>query len=427
MLKNRLVLQPNNHVSCLRLVLINMGLLDELLTGFTLIGLPLVHQQLGLSYTQIGLLFSAGALAGAVIKPPISLLSDRSSKRWWILGGLCGLVIADLLAGKFPIFPVLLCAFALGNPSGGAAVGLSQTALIDSAPQESTRTMTRWMMLSSIGDLLSPLAVTTILTAGLGWTGLCLLSAACWLAAALVILPQRFPRLNHEFSYSRQADEIAADESSPSTESESEVGKDSGPPVGLMQGLRLAMRDTIFLRWVVLDVLTTMLDEIFLTFAVLYMRDVLHAGTLIIGIIVAFQMLAGFLGLFILDRLLARVAPTRLLVIASWLSLAGVIGLLAVHILWFAALSLGVIGLGAACFYPIVSAQAYNRQPGRSGMVRAVTSLGQPFEIVLPGIAGLIAGWFGPLASLGFLGVAPVLFLVIAPKKAGAVSPKNPS
>ena len=44
------------QASPLRLVLLNMGLLDELLTGFLVIGLPLERATLRLTYEQIGLL-----------------------------------------------------------------------------------------------------------------------------------------------------------------------------------------------------------------------------------------------------------------------------------------------------------------------------------------------------------------------------------
>jgi hypothetical protein len=49
-------------------------------------------------------------------------------------------------------------------------------------------------------------------------------------------------------------------------------------------------------------------------------------------------------------------------------------------------------------------------------MMRFVSSLGQPFEIVLPAIVGLVAGHFGLLASLVVLGSAPVFFLLLAPR-----------
>jgi len=161
MIKHRILLslKRTGRTSLLRLTLINMRLLDELLSGLPIIGLPFLRRQLELSYEQIGLLFSVAAIAGLVIEPVIFLVSDRSSKRWWILGGLFGLALTDALSGSIPTFPILLFAFFLSYPSSGAAINLSQLALIDGAPHQTTRTMTRWTMLSSIGDLLAPLAV----------------------------------------------------------------------------------------------------------------------------------------------------------------------------------------------------------------------------------------------------------------------------
>jgi Na+/melibiose symporter-like transporter len=386
------------RVSLLRLTLINMGLLDELISGFTFIGLPLLRDQLGLSYEQIGLIFSVAGCSSMLLVPALFLLSDRGSKRWWILGGQLGLACAFILAGSAPLshaFILLLAAFALVGPAGAAAVALSQAALIDSAPGDSARTMTRWTLLSSIGDFLSPFAVTTIVALGLGWSGMCLIAAGCWLVTAVFVWSQRFPHSVHF------------------------RGREShDPPVSVLAGLRQALRDGVLLRWAVLSILTTMLDEVFLAYVVLYLRDVLYASAPIIGVIVAIQMAAAFIGLFIMERLLGRIAPTRLLTIASSLTLLGVLGFLFVRTLWFAPIALFVLSLGSAGLYPLVESEAYNRLPGRSGTVRAIIGgLGQPFEIVLPGIVGLIAGRFGLLASLGFLGIAPVLFLLLAPRR----------
>lgn len=382
------------RVTFLRLLLINMGLLDELITGFAFVGLPLLRDQLGLTYQQIGLIFSAGAFSSILFEPPLYLLSDRRSKRWWILGGLLGLTFAFVLAGSTRSFIILLAAFALMYPANGMAVGLAQAALIDDAPGDSARLMTRWTLLSSIGDFLSPLAVTAIVAFGLGWTGLCWIAAACWLAAALLLLPQRFPR---PLSFHSHNDDEA--------------------PMGIWAGLRLALRDTVLLRWAVLSVLTTMLDEIFLTFMVLYLRDILHASQVVSGLTIGAGMVAGFLGLVLLERLLGRVAPLHLLRSASLVALLGILGLLLVRTLWFAPLALFIMSMGSACLYPIVESAAYARLPGRSGLVRSIIGIGQPFEIVLPAVVGLIAGRFGLLAALVFLGSAPILFLALAPRE----------
>src|SRR5207237_152380 len=123
------------------------------------------------------------------------------------------------------------------------------------------------------------------------------------------------------------------------------------------------------------------------------------------------------LGLFALDRLFKRMAipPWRLLLWLVLLGLFGVIGLLTTRSIALAACALFVISLGAACWYPIAQAEAYARLPGHSGTVRAVLSLGAPFEVALPGMVGFIAGRFGLLAGVGFLGLAPVLMLMLLP------------
>ena len=382
------------HRSPLNLLLINMGLLDELISGVLFIGLPLLRGPLGLTYEQIGLIFSISAISGIVLDPPLYLFSDRGSKHRWIVVGLFGMACAFALAGSSNSFFLLMVAFSLTSPAGAMGIGLAQAASIDSAPGASGRVMTRWTMLSSVGDFLSPLAVTTIISFGLGWRGLCWIAAGCWLAAAIGVWLAHFPQDRRSYSH-----------------------KDDKPDESVLDGLRLALRDTVLLRWAILSMLTTMLDEIFLTFLVLYLRDVLHATALENGLTVGIGMAGGFLGLFVLDRLLERGAPLRLLQVASLLALTGVAGLLFVHALWFAPLAFFITSLGSACLYPIVDAQAYARLPGRSSMKSFISSLGQPFEIVLPAIVGFVAGRFGLLASLALLGSAPLFFLLLAPRE----------
>jgi len=379
----------------LRSTLLSTVLLDELITGFPVVGLPLLRDQLGLNYGQIGLLFSVEALSGMILSPIISLLSDRGSKRWWVIGGSLGLAISLVLMGSSHNFGLLLAAFAFSSPAGSAAVGLSQAALIDVAPQESTQTMTRWTLMGSVGDLLSPLAVAVIASLQLGWPALCWLGAASWSGAALVLGLQHFPR-------------------------PTDVINDTGAAtnVRLWSGLREALRDRVLLRWAVLSLIPTMMDEVFLGFVALYLRDVLHASQVIIGVALTISMAGSLLGLFTLDRVFrkSRISSVRLLSWLALLSLVGMIGFLVTRSIWLATVALFVIHLGVAGWYPIAKAQAYDRQPGRSGTVCAVIRLGAPFEVALPGLVGIVAGRFGALAGVGLLGLAPVLMLLLVPR-----------
>ena len=49
--------------SFLRLALLCLELLDEFLSGFLVIGLPLIRRDLHLTYAQAGLLFTVGSVA----------------------------------------------------------------------------------------------------------------------------------------------------------------------------------------------------------------------------------------------------------------------------------------------------------------------------------------------------------------------------
>ncbi|HEY5004350.1 MAG TPA: MFS transporter, partial [Ktedonobacteraceae bacterium] len=121
----RLITTKLKATSLLRLTLFSAPLLDEVISGFLSIGLPLANKQLGLDYTQVGLLFGIGALASLFLDPFINLLSDRYAKRYWILGGLVLMGTGFALAAGTHNFVLLLCAFALIYVADSAATGLS--------------------------------------------------------------------------------------------------------------------------------------------------------------------------------------------------------------------------------------------------------------------------------------------------------------
>jgi predicted MFS family arabinose efflux permease len=391
----RLITAKLKATSLLRLTLFSAPLLDEVISGFLSIGLPLANKQLGLDYTQVGLLFGIGALASLFLDPFVNLLSDRYAKRYWILAGLVLMGVGFALAARTHNFVLLVCAFALIYVADSAATGLSEAALIDQNPQESARTMTRWTIMASIGDLLGPILVSLILIQSAGWSKLCWIACIACLVMACILGIQHFPK------------PVQNDDDEEDT-----------PSVRLLDGLREALHDTELVRWTMLSLIPTMLDEIFIVYATFYLRDVLSINTGTIGLLIALHMIGGFLSLFVLDRvLLQRMTPERLLTCLALLVIASMVGFLTLRSIIWAAVMLFFLGLGVAGLYPIATAEAYKRFPGRSGTVRAVASLGAPFEVVLPYITGFVAGRFGVVASLCLLGTAPLLILLLRPGK----------
>lgn len=377
-----------------RSLLLCMGLVDELIAGLPIVALPLLRDRLGLSYAQVGLLFTAGALSGMLFEPLMNLYSDHRPKKIWILCGLLVLAGAFGVIGNTTSYPFLMLAFVVYWPAGGMATGLSQATLIDATPDESTRTMTRWTLLSSVGDFLAPLVVAAFVALHLGWTELCWLATGCWLGAALLLAPLRFP----PHSVLAETDE-----------SENTTTR--------WASLHEALCDPLLLRWAALSLIPTMLDEVFLGFVALYLRDVLHASEASIAFVLTLQMVASFVGLFLLERLQKGrdLHPVRLLTWLALSTLVGVLGLLFVHALWLVGMALFLISFSCAGWYPLAKAEAYARRPANSGVVRTVISLGAPFEMVLPGAIGLISTHFGVLVGLGVLGLAPLLLLTLLP------------
>lgn len=379
-------------------MLLSMGLLDEIVAGFPVVGLPLLRDQLHLGYTQAGFLFTIGAFSGLIFDPIINLLSDRGSKRYWILGGLLLFAATYIFAGSAPNFALLLLAFILMAPGSEAAIGLSQAALVDFYPSKSSWVMTRWTLLSGIGDVLAPFLIAAIATLHLGWTALCWFGAALWIGPAIIIGLQPFSQ-------------VKADEAKDGEDNEEQYETTSAE---LIAGLRTALRDPQLLRWAALTAVPTMVDEMFLGFTALYLQDVLHASQAMIGVIVGIHMVGALLGLLILDRfLLHRFQGRHLLIYLSLIMLIAMIVFLTIDQLWVATLALFVIGLCAANWYPLTKGKAYSILPGRTGTVRAVVSLFNVVDVALPGLVGLIAGHFGILAGISVLGTAPILMLVL--------------
>jgi MFS family permease len=400
----------------LRSILLSTALLDELTFGFLVVGLPLARDAFGMTYEQVGLLFTVGAISALIIEPGINLASDHVSKRVPILGGMFVLVFAFVLAGLTRNYALLLLAVALADPAIGAAVGLAQAALVEQQPAIATRTLARWTLLSSVGDLLSPLVVAATAALGGGWTALSFVGAALWLAAASLTLPLRFLRP----ALAPPADD---------DESEGSFWASLWPSV------RAALHDRVLLRWMGVLVMATMVDEIFLGFTGLLLRDRLHATIASVSLILALGMIGGMVGLLVLERLLAR-APQqqqvgiRLLPWLALMTLVGIVTLLLAQSLWLASLALFVIGLGATGWYPVARAATYDRLPGRAGLARAITGLVMPLELMLPALVGLLAERFSLVVALGFLGLAPMGVLLLAPRasaKTTTVSRETPA
>src|SRR5258708_32671612 len=151
---------------------------DELADGTKGAAMPLIRGDLHLSYAQIGLLIAVPLLVGSLIELPLGLVAGYGRRRRMLVlaGGL--VVVAALAAIAAAVsFWTLLIALTLFFPASGAFVGLTQSSLMDAAPDRQERHMAAWELAGSLGGLTGPLLLAGCLLAGWSWRAAYLLVA----------------------------------------------------------------------------------------------------------------------------------------------------------------------------------------------------------------------------------------------------------
>ena len=145
-------------------------LADELADGAKGAALPLIRHDLGLSYTQVGLLASVPLLAGGALELPLGILAgDGRRRRLAVLGGGILFILTLLAVAGARSFAVLLAACTLFYPASGAFVSLTQAELMDAWPERQAQVMARWDLAGSTGAVAGPLLLIVVLAAGGGW------------------------------------------------------------------------------------------------------------------------------------------------------------------------------------------------------------------------------------------------------------------
>ncbi len=351
------------------------------------VGAPGIQDSFGTSYeaTAAWLLVVPGVFA-LLVEPVLFLLADRHPRRWFVLGGLAMMALAAFASAVAP-GPVWLAAVtAVSWVAGGCGVGLAQATLCDANPDRREQVMTRWALLGVAGDLAAPGLFALLAAAALGWrTGFVVVGGLTAVVALLLARP-RFPAPARE----PHQDEL-----------------------GLLAALGVALRNRRLLLWLGAEALCNLLDEIFVVFAALRLRDDLGADAGERSVALAVLVAAEAVGLLIADRLLKRIEPVRLLAACALACSICYTGWLLAPDLASAIVALAALGLTVSPLYPIAAAQSYGALPGRSGAAAAAGHLFTPLVLVLPWLLGRVADRWGTTAALLLLLAQPVgLFLI---------------
>ena len=331
------------------------------------------------------------------LEPLIFLLADRHPRRWFVVGGLAVMGLTAFASALAP-GPVWLAAtVAVAWVATGTGVTLAQSTLCDANPDRREQVLTRWTLLGVVGDLGGPALFAVLAWLSLGWRSAYLVVGVVIAALTLLLVRQPFPAPTRD--------------------------DDDEPP--LLAALGIALRNKRLLLWLAACSLCDLLDEIFLVFASLRLRDELGADVATQSAALAILIAAEAIGLALCERLLRRMPSRRLLALSAVACAIAYAGWLAAPNLALAIVALAAVGLTVAPLYPLTAAECYAALPDRSGAVHAAGHVFTPVMLILPWLLGWIADRAGTTAALAVLGVAPLGILLAAGSAARAKPPEG--
>jgi len=368
--------------------------LDELVFGVGEAAWPLIRNDLGLNYFQIGLAISLPGVLGNIIEPFLFILSDVWKRRVIVLLGGAFFTASLLFTATSTTFYLLLFSFILFNPASGAFVGLSQASLMDAAPTRHEQNMARWTFAGSLGVVFGPLLLGGLALINWGWR------PAYWVLASLstLILLAAFKRLPRSRTTSN----------------------DFPLPRAYFESLRTALsalKNGLVLRWLVLLEFSDLMLDILHGFLALYLVDVMNLSAANAAFVLAVYTGIGLLGDFLLIPLLERVRGLDYLRVSVILECVLFPLFLLSSILWVKLILLGLIGLFVVGWYAILKANLFSSMQGQSGTAQALGSISGIVGKLIPLGIGLVAQAHGLQTAMWLLLGGPLALLIGLPRR----------
>jgi len=387
------------------LTLLAIEFFDEFVFGVREAAWPLIRDDLGLTYAQIGVILAVPGLFSSIIEPFLGILGDVWRRRALILGGGGAFGLALLLTALSQDSALLLVAFTLMYPASGAFVTLSQATLMDLDPSHHEQNMARWNLAGSVGVVAGPLALAALVAVGIGWRGLYLVLAGMGLV--LLLIASRTLNASRVQPQVPDASSIQAPLSRAVRE-------------GWLAALR-ALRRREVVRWLALLQFGDATGDVLLGYLALYFVDVVRVTPVQAGLAVAVWSAVSLVGDLLTVPLLERVrglrlvrwgAAAQLLLFPAFLLVPGFLAKLALLAL------LALVSLG---WYPVLKAQLYSAMPGQSGTVMTVGNIAGLAGSLLPLGLGLVAERFDLSATMWLLLLGPIALLLGIPGRRAKV------
>jgi MFS transporter, FSR family, fosmidomycin resistance protein len=376
----------NRRLSAAVAVLLAAEVLDELVFGAREAAWPLIRQDLGLSYAELGLLLGLSTYGGTLLEPFVGILGDTRWRRLVVVAGGLGFALALLLFAVADSFWVMLVALLLLFVGAGAFVSLGQATLMDLEPDARERNMARWSVAGGVGAVAGPLAIAAVAGIQGGWRW----AFAAFAVVALVEVVLVMIRWPHAISPSEVRPSV--------------------------RRALAAVRRPLVLRWLVVLELANLMTDVFLAFVALYFVDEVGTSAGAGGVAVAVWTGAGLVGGLGIVVLLRRVAGLRYLRASGLAALVLYPAFLLVPTAGAKLVLVAALGLATAGWYSIPKARLYASLPGQSGASITLGSLAGLIRGAAPLAIGLVAEQSGLGTAMWLLLVAPLGLVLLSPR-----------
>ncbi|MFM1948200.1 MAG: putative sulfoacetate transporter SauU [Pseudomonadota bacterium] len=370
--------------------------------------LPIIGNEMGLTYSQIGFVMTCQYAAGAISNVPGGMLVDVWGKKGQLMAlSLFWVGFPYLMMGfSTEYWMLLLCVVFVGignnlwHPTAIPLLGRM-------FPQRKGLALSLHGMGGNVGDALAPLAVGALLTT-LSWREIVVLNVVPGAAMAMLILffmgtltfaPKAKPT---HVERSGAADQAAAPVL-PANQSQS-MGS-------YMAGLRALMQTPGLFLLTLSSGFRSMTQGTLLTFLPLYLANEMHYDVFWVGAGMALLQLTGFIAAPIAGHLSDTMG--RKAILMSSFGMSGVVLLLmtvAGNSPWFVFL-IAVLGFFLYAARPIMQAWMLEATPKNMGG----TAIGLMFgmqsgaQAIAPILGGMVADRFGLLAAFYVLAATIIL------------------
>jgi MFS family permease len=374
--------------------------------------LPLIGKELGLSYSQIGLVMTCQYLAGAISNIPGGMLVDTVGRKGPLLAvSLFWVGFPYALMGFTHSYVLLLVCVSLVGIGNNLWHPTAIPALANRFPERKGLVLSLHGMGGNVGDAVAPLVVGALL-ATLGWRQVVVLNVVPGVMVASLILvmlgSMRFAGKH----------ESRMDSASPTRRKEGQRSTD------YLNGLRNLLKSRSLVTLVVSSSFRTMTQSTLLTFLPVFLAyDMGYSPIWVGGCMFALQA-AGFVAAPIAGHVSDRMGRRRIVMTSM--------GMTAVVLIFMAVagrshafiLFIAVLGFFLYAIRPVLQAWLLESTPKEMGG----TSIGVLFgaqalgAAIAPAIGGWIADKYGLMATFYFLAATIVvanLFIFLMPAQSG--------